>query len=564
MRLKLIIISVAALSLFACRTTKVNKVVHSSAFIKNFHEGVRLKLNFEIDPAIDKFNLCLKEDPTDDAANFALAQLYLMKDDLQRAAIHTKKASESDPKNLYYQSELAFMHQELKEYEQAALIFDKLVKTNLQNPEYYHGSFENWVKAGKREKALQTLSNLEKYLGGNSEIELKRYFLLLSAGQDKAALDGLLEAKKKYPNEPNIIANLVDYYMQKKQYDSGMKMLQELVTADPENGLALYMLGDMQMQIGQEELGLNNLKRAVKKEGPSLDQKMEIIISIQNFKTSDPDMETLVEYMVNRYPKEAKAHSIQGDYFFKANKFEEAVKSYKKAVQYNPNIFPIWNQILLLEYQNQWFDSLNVDSEKCIELFPVQPIPYFFSGVAKNQKKEYSEALIKLKESLDLLLDNSELEAEIYGQIGEANFGLKDIENGKIFYEKAIEKQPKSLILKNNYAYRLALQTNELEKAEKLIDEVLLSAQNQGRFLDTKGWILFVKGKYLAAQDYFNQALTISPNDKVIIEHIGDCAFKLGQKDKAIEYWLKAKELKSTNQNLDKKIQNKAYYDPIY
>jgi tetratricopeptide (TPR) repeat protein len=165
---------------------------------------------------------------------------------------------------------------------------------------------------------------------------------------------------------------------------------------------------------------------------------------------------------------------------------------------------------------------------------------------------------------LDLLLDNSELEAEIYGQIGEANFGLKDIENGKIFYEKAIEKQPKSLILKNNYAYRLALQTNELEKAEKLIDEVLLSAQNQGRFLDTKGWILFVKGKYLAAQDYFNQALTISPNDKVIIEHIGDCAFKLGQKDKAIEYWLKAKELKSTNQNLDKKIQNKAYYDPIY
>jgi hypothetical protein len=27
---------------------------------------------------------------------------------------------------------------------------------------------------------------------------------------------------------------------------------------------------------------------------------------------------------------------------------------------------------------------------------------------------------------------------------------------------------------------------------------------------------------------------------------------------------LKAKELKSTNMNLDKKIQNKAFYDPIY
>lgn len=565
MKLKAIfVLVITTLSLFACRMARENKSVHTSSFIKNFHEGVRLKLNFDFDPAIDKFNLCLKEDPADDAANFALAQLFLMKNDLQNAAKHTKLASEADPKNLYYQTELAFMHQELKEYEQAALIFERLSKVNLQNPEYYYGSFENWVKAGKRDKALQTLSNIEKYLGGNSEIEIKRYHLLLSAGQEKAASDGLLEAKKKYPNEPTIIANLVDYYIQKKQYDLGMKMLEELVNTDPENGLAFYMLGDMQMQIGQEQEGLNNLKQAVKKEGASLDQKMEILISIQNFKTSDPDMESLVEYMISRYPKEPKAHSIRGDYFFKANSFEEATKSYKKAVEFNPNLFPIWNQILVLEYQNQWFDSLNVDSDKCIELFPVQPIPYFFSGVAKNQKKQYSEAIIKLKESLDLLLNDAALEAEIYGQIGEANFGLKDLENGKIFYEKAIEKQPTSLILKNNYAYRLALQTNELDKAEKLIDEVLHTTSNQARFLDTKGWILFLKEKYSAAQDYFNQALAIAPNDKVIVEHFGDCAFKLGQKDRAMEYWLKAKELKSTNLNLDKKIQNKAYYVPIY
>lgn len=564
MRFKAIFIILSAFLLFACRVAKEKKVIHSASFIKSFHEGLRLKLNFEIDPAIDKFNLCLKEDPTDDASNFALAQLYLMKNDLQRAALFTKQASESDPKNMYYQMELAFMHQELKEYEQAAELFDKLSRSNLQNPEYYYGSFENWVKAEKRDKALQTLSNLEKHIGGSAEIEIKRYHLLLNSGQDKAALEILLDAKKKFPNEPTIIANLVDYYMQKKQYESGMKMLQELVNADSENGLALFMLGDMEMQIGKEGEGLSHLKAAVKKEGISLDQKMEILISIQNIKMSDPDMESLVEYMVNRYPKEAKAHSIRGDFFFKANKLEEATRAYKKAVSCNPNLYPIWNQILLLEYQNQWYDSLNTDSEKCIELFPIQPVPYFFNGVAKNQKKQHTEALAKLRESLDLLLNDTALEAEIYGQIGEANFGLKDITNGKIFYEKAIEKQPTGLALKNNYAYRLALQTNEFEKAEKLIDEVLLSEPKEGRYLDTKGWVLFVQGKHALAQDYFAQANLLLANDKVIIEHLGDCAIKFGQKDKAMAYWLRAKELKSTNLNLDKKIQNKAYYDPVY
>jgi tetratricopeptide (TPR) repeat protein len=187
MQLKTIFIVLLTLSLFACGTAKEKKGAHSYSFINNFHEGVRLKLNFEIDPAIDKFNLCLKEDPADDASNFALAQLFLMKNDLQKASFHTKQASETDPKNLYYQTELAFMHQELKEYEQAALIFDRLSKVNLRNPEYYYGSFENWVKAGKRDKALQILTNLEKHLGGNSEIEIKRYHLLLGAGQDKAA-----------------------------------------------------------------------------------------------------------------------------------------------------------------------------------------------------------------------------------------------------------------------------------------------------------------------------------------------------------------------------------------
>jgi tetratricopeptide (TPR) repeat protein len=562
--MRFITISFLVLCLFSCRTGKETKRVHSSTFIKNFHEGVRLKLNFELEPAIDKFNLCLKEDPMDDASHFALAQLYLMKNDLQRAAIHTKQASDSDPANLYYLSELAFMHQEMKEYQNAALIFEKLAKNNLRNPEYQYGAFENWLKAEKNDKALKCLESIEKHFGGSSELELKRFQLLLKSGQEKTALEGLLTAKNKYPGDPTIIANLVDYYMQKKQYESGMKMLQELVLADPDNGLALYMLGDMEMQIGNEQQGLKHLKEAIRKEGISLNQKMEILISIQNFKVTDSDMQALVEYMVTRYPKEPKAHSIRGDYYFKAEKLKEATESYKNAVKFEPNLYPIWNQILLLEYQNQWYDSLFVDSEKCIELFPIQTAPYFFNGVSRNQKKQYSEALSKLKEGLDLLINDETLEAEIFGQMGESYFGLKDVQNGKLFYDKAIEKKPTNILFKNNYAFRLALFTNEYEKAEKLIDEVLSISPKDGRFLDTKGWILFSSGKYAAANEVFNQANALLPNDKGITEHLGDCAFKLGQKDKAIEFWLKAKELKSTNMNLDKKIQNKAFYDPIY
>jgi hypothetical protein len=45
---------------------------------------------------------------------------------------------------------------------------------------------------------------------------------------------------------------------------------------------------------------------------------------------------------------------------------------------------------------------------------------------------------------------------------------------------------------------------------------------------------------------------------------MGDGYIKTGNKEKAVEYWKKAKELGSTNKNLDKKIEKKEYYDPIY
>lgn len=560
------LLSVFAIVVFicSCKHTKESIPSHSANFIKNFHEGVRLKHSGEINAAIEKFNLCLKEDINDDASHFGIAQLYLMKDDLANAAIHTKKASELDPKNTFYLTELAYMYQELQQYEQSAEIFDKLAKLNSQNPEYYLGSIDNWSKANKNDKAILVLNNYEKNIGSNPELSLKKFQLLIRIKQEKEALTVLLDAKNRFPNEPSIIANLVDYYMQRKQFETGMKMLKELIVADPNNGMALLMLGEMEMQYGEEQVGFKHLKEAVRNEGVTLDQKMEVLIAIQNMNNTDSDMESLVNYMTNRYPNEAKAHSIKGDYYFKQNNFSQATEAYKKAVNVEPNLYPIWNQILLLEYQNQWFDSLLIDSEKCLSYFPIQPMPYFMSGVAKIQKKEFTSAIKRLQEGLDLILNDLPLESEIYSQLGVAFFGLKDLEKGKLYFEKSISKQPNNLFLKNNYAFQLALHKIDLEKAEKLIDGLLEVEPEDARFLDTKGWILFVNDKFKLAQEYFIKANLTMPNDKIIVEHLGDVSFKLGDKTRAVEYWIKAKELKSSNGSLERKIQNKAYYDPIY
>jgi hypothetical protein len=54
------------------------------------------------------------------------------------------------------------------------------------------------------------------------------------------------------------------------------------------------------------------------------------------------------------------------------------------------------------------------------------------------------------------------------------------------------------------------------------------------------------------------------PNDKTILDQLGDCYFFLKDKEKAVEYWNKAKTVGSSNQSLDKKIQTKTYYEPKF
>ena len=53
-------------------------------------------------------------DPHKDAPHHALSECYLAIKDYENAIIHTEKAAELDPENIYYIQELAYMYMELK------------------------------------------------------------------------------------------------------------------------------------------------------------------------------------------------------------------------------------------------------------------------------------------------------------------------------------------------------------------------------------------------------------------------------------------------------------------
>lgn len=532
------------------------------AYIELFHQGVRLKSTGRVEEAISKFQQCLIIRQNDDAVYYALSELELMRENDDASADYIKKAAEIDPGNVWYIQELAYMYLSKKEYPNAIKNFDKLVKKEPGNIDWLYGLAQAQMESGDLVKCMEAMNKIEDQMGVNPQISLQKYSIYMDAGKKVEALNELTLAREVFPSEPSLIGTMVDYYYQTGQPDKAANMLEKLVEAEPNNGRAHLALADIHQKEGNQTKAYESLRMAFNSDDVEIDTKMGILIKIHE-KSGPIDKEAydLVDIMVKKYPNDAKAHSINGDFLLSAKKDDEALAAYKKALDFSGNEFPIWNQVLIMEYQQGKNEELYQDSKRCLELFPTIGTVYLLNGVSANQTKRYAEAQEALLVGKELVFNDKAIQAEFLGQLGEASFGLKEYTEGKEYYNKAMLLDPRSLLIKNNYAYRLANANMDLDVAESLILQVLERSANESQFLDTYGWVLFQKKDYAKAKSQFETAHAYSNEDETIMEHLGDVYFKLDDLEKALIWWEKAKAIKS-NVLLDKKITDKKYYAP--
>lgn len=535
---------------------------NSNAYIEAFHQGVRLKSTGRVEEAIGKFEDCLRIRQDDDAVYYALAKLELMRNNDDASAEYIKKAAAIDPENTWYTQEIAYMYLAQKDYPNAIKNFDKLIKKDPTNIDWLYGIAQAQMEGGNLAKCIESMNKIEDQLGLNPQISLQKYSIYMDAGKKEEAFNELKRAREIFPDDASLIGTMVDYFYETNQPDKAANMLEALVKADPTNGRAHLALADIYQREGDQPKAYESLKMAFQSDDVDIDTKMGILIKIhETAREIDKEVYELVDIMLEKYPNDAKSHSISGDYLLTQGKDDEALAAYKKALEFDGDQYPIWNQVLLMEYQQGKNEELYLDSKKCLELFPTIGTIYLLNGVGANQTKRYSEAYDVLTAGRELVYNDKGIEAEFLGQLGDASFGLKEITEAKAFYKKAMELDPRSILIKNNYAFRLANANTDLDLAESLIKQVIERAGNEAQFVETYGWVLFQKMDYAGAKEQFEAAHGYAPEDGSIMERLGDAHFKLGNLDTALSWWEKAKAVKE-NALLNKKISDKKYYAP--
>ena len=534
-------------------------------YIQRFHEGIRLKAKGQLQDAITAFQTCFAEKPQDDAVAFALAQCYLSLDQRKQAAEYTEKAAKIDPANIWYTQELAYMYFEQGRLEDAAKCFEKMIAKQPSNIDWLFGYAEVLKRLNKTQQAIDAYDKMEDQLGVLPDLSIQKYDLYMSLKQEAKAINELNKAKKLYPEDLSILGTFVDHYFQKQDIQKAKDMLVELVNANPANGRANLALGDLYMREDNRREAYKYFKAAFMTEDIEVDTKMEVLLTMyeQQIKI-DKEVFELADLMVSKHPEDAKSYSILGDLYLKNNEDDEALIAYREALKFDDSKFAIWNQVLLLEYKQQRFEDLYRDARACSALFPTISSVQLFYTIACVQTSRFQEAIDAADVGKEVVVNDKLTEAEFYSQKGEALFKTGKVSEGVESYEKALQLDPSNHLTKNNYAMMLALANHNLAKANALIDEVMAQFPNQAPFIDTKGMVLFKEGKFADAKTKFAQAHSLNTGDRNYADHLGDAYSKTGDPEKAVEYWKLAKSLGAANKVLDKKIQTKSYYAPVY
>lgn len=93
----------------------------------------------------------------------------------------------------------------------------------------------------------------------------------------------------------------------------------------------------------------------------------------------------------------------------------------------------------------------------------------------------------------------------------------------------------------NQLAYQWTVRHQKLEEALGLIEQALGQEPDNGYFLDTKGWALYKVGRFEEASRALIRAEAQLPRSPVILLHLGDARYRMGDRNGARRRWDQAR-----------------------
>ncbi|MBC6425538.1 MAG: hypothetical protein GDA51_03530 [Ekhidna sp.] len=512
--------------------------------------------------ALNGFTVALEMNSRSAAINFKIAQVLTKSGEGQKAIPYGLKAIELHPENKYYRLLLARIYQSVGFDVEAAKTYEQLLELYPSEENALYELAELYQLTGKTEELFAVFDKIENELGVKEEIVREKQRIYMKEGKP----DNIVREYKKliaaYPNESSYRIELISFLIQNRRLEEASGEIVEYQLLEPVSSKVTLLKSEVEWRRGNYENSMELLKEAF--ESPTIDfeSKFQILSSYFLASTSQPERARLTKLtlgLAEEYAEEYKAQVFAADMLYGDGEKQQSLNYYLKAVRLKPANFSVWQDILNIEGELNQTDSMIVHSQEALEYFPNQALLYYFAGTGFLIRKEFKKAVKMLDTGKKYTVDPNLLTV-FYGQLGDAYNGLEENEKSYKAYDNALLNDFKNDHVLNNYSYFLSLEGKNLDRALEMSTQLINQHPDNPTYLDTHGWVLYMRGDFEKSRKYLEKAATLDENG-TIIEHFGDVLFQLGQTEEALKQWERAKEAGGTSELIDKKIAERKLYE---
>ncbi len=534
-----------------------------------FYEAVEQQNKGNYDAAFDLLNHCLTINSNAAEVYFTIASYYteLGRDSM---AMHSmERAAVLSPQNDIYIERLALSYINTQNYGKAIDTYERLYSNNRDRTDVLSILAQLYNQQKNYDKVVSTLERIEQVEGSNEQITLSKMRAYSLKGDKKAELNALKQLSDKYPNDLNYRVMMGNWLLQNGREDDALDEYEAVLEQEPDNVSAQMSMLDYYKQVGEDSLEQDMIEKVLISSKTPSATKIHILRQVvdENERVGAGSLEII--RLFQRILAEPQTTPDMTELYASYLKLKEYPQDtidvvLEKALEIAPDEAGARLQLIQSAWGRKDFDRVIDLCRTAQQYNPDDMAFYYFMALGYNMQDRVDEAIDATRRGVAVINEdsNKDLVSDFYGLRGDLYHTKGMLEEAFAAYDSCLVWKSDNVPCLNNYAYYLSLTGKNLQKAEQMSYITVKAEPNNGIYLDTYAWILFMQGRYEESKIYIDQALK---NDETpsadVIEHAGDIYWKCGDHAAALKFWQQAVDEGGDSKVLLKKLKQKKYFE---
>jgi tetratricopeptide (TPR) repeat protein len=550
----------------------------------------------EMAKAAEVLKEAMRVDPTSTLAHVAAGDFALTQQQAGEAEKHYKQAVDLAPEDIALRLKLAKFYMTTQRLDQAESAFTDVTRLNPDDETAALALADFYAAIGKPDRAREVYLAADAKHPKSTIPKKKLAQMQLTNGQPEAALETITPVLEANGRDLDALFIKARIHLARNQPTKGIEVLQRILKEEPKSPLGHFLLGLTFAHANELAQARRELAEAVSI-APTLHEARVALATLhQRDGAYDLALEQALA-LVKSQPGHVEAHLIAGDAYFGKKEWEKAKEYYRQVAVLAPDAAIGHHKLGLamlaqkrttealdhfeaaLKKQPSFTDALSAimavhlskgEARKALDrglaqavAAPNNAIIYNLLGRAALVMQEPAQAESYFNKSLGLdknLLASymdlgrlyirqndprkavTKLEAALavnpgsvqaHTMLGVIHEGLKEHDQAKVHYERALQLDPTFPPAANNLAWLYAEHGGDIDRALALAQTAREQRPTDPMIADTLGWLYYKKHAYLRALSLLKEAAEQAPDNPLIQYHLGLAYHQQGEKEQA-------------------------------